>query len=604
MIEQTDHATVGNLELNRRLEEAAALVRRGAFDHAEQLLAGLLAMHPGNADAHRTMALLASGTARLGPALQHMAEACRLAPDRAEFHFQLACLQAHAGQLEQALGHFRVATERMPDFADGWMFQGKTLARLGRAADALASLRQAHHLAPDNGKVFDALAEAEFHGGWPADALPLWRTLLEQHPDDVHARLRTGETLSRLGFQDEAVALYREGVRRQPASDSLWLALAQAEEDNGERDAARASYERALALRPAWPFALACLVGMLRGQAPDTLLQTAVGLLDSSTLSDADRALVGYAVGKAHDARGQHDKAMMRWHGANAARQRVAGPPETDALRQRVDRIIDAFSKGQFADTPASASNDERFVFIVGMPRSGTTLTEQILAGHPRAFGCGELPDMTMIARGLSADGNADLPDFRVLSTQGALRQAIDRYTSAAARHAPGDALRLVDKEPLNFLHLGLIALMLPGARVIWCRRDPRDIAVSIYGENFALTEHLATDLASIGAYINQQARLMRHWQAVLPLPILESNYERLVTDPEGQARRIVEFTGLSWDPACLEFHRNTHAVQSPSRWQVRQPVHTRSVGRWRHYEAALAPLLRVLDDPDPDPAS
>ena len=137
---------------------------------------------------------------------------------------------------------------------------------------------------------------------------------------------------------------------------------------------------------------------------------------------------------------------------------------------------------------------------------------------------------------------------------------------------------------------------MFPRARVVWCRRDPRDVAISIFGENFAPDEAWATRLDTIGGYIRGQERLMRHWQSVLPLPILESSYEALVESPETGARAIVDFAGLPWDPACLAFHRSARAVQSPSRWQVRQPVHTRSVGRWRHYADHLAPLLEALD--------
>ena len=153
----------------------------------------------------------------------------------------------------------------------------------------------------------------------------------------------------------------------------------------------------------------------------------------------------------------------------------------------------------------------------------------------------------------------------------------------------------------MNFQLLGLIARMFPKARVIWCRRDPRDIAVSIYGENFALTERFATSMAGIGHCINAQIRLMRHWQRIAALPILEVDYEQLVGDLEQQARQLIEFVGLPWDPACLQFHAGERSVQTPSRWQVRQPVHTRSVARWKNYRFALQPLLDVLDSPPLD---
>ena len=599
----TDSTGGDGRSIDARLAEVVALVQRNALDDAGDRLDQLLREAPGHPAPHQLAAQLAVRRGQPDVALRHMEEASRRAPDRADIHFQLACLQAHAGDLEPALAHFRTATRQRPAFAEAWRFLGTTLLRAHRDAEARDALRQAHALSPADPVALRALADVEFRSGWPADALPLWQALLERQPADVQARLRTGESLARLGFQSRAVACFQEGVALLPDSDALWLALAQAAEDAGERDSARDAYERALALHPDWPFALAGLVGLLRGEAPDAVMDRAARLLARDGTSDDDRALLGYALGKARDARGDHAAAMGHWHDANAARRRVAGEPDAAAFRARVDRIIAAFPRELFATRAASASDDDRPVFIVGMPRSGTTLTEQILASHPRMHGCGELPDIAMLSRRLGTDDPAALrwPASRSLLAPGVLRESIDRYLAAATRHAPATAERLVDKEPLDFLNLGLVALMFPRARVIWCRRDPRDIAVSIYGENFALDEALATDLPAIGHYIVQQERLMRHWQSALPLPVMECRYEDLVADVEAQARRLVGFTGLPWDPACLDFHRSDRAVQSPSRWQVRQPVHARSVGRWRHYSGALGPLLDVLALADGD---
>lgn len=592
-----DRDESGTATLDARLRDVVALLQRGALEECGKTLELLLAEAPAVPAVQQLAAQWASRSGLHDRALRHMEHACRLAPRRPDIHFQLACLQAHLGHLEEAIGHFGIATTGRPDFAEAWRHLGTTLSRARRDTEAIGALRRACELAPDDPVALRALADVEFRTGWPADALPLWQALLDRRPDDIQARLRMGESLSRLGFQDRAVACFREGVALLPRSDAMWLALAQAEEDAGDRDAAREAYERALSLHPEWPFAMACLLGVLRGDAPDALVERASALLVDDALADDDRALLGYALGKVHDARADHPRAMRHWDDANAARRRVAGEPEPAALAQRVDDIIAAFPRELFATAAASAPDDDRFVFVVGMPRSGTTLTEQILASHPAIHGCGELPDLTMVARRLGTDHPAGMawPRSAALLAPGALREAIDRYVSAATRHAPDSALRLVDKEPLDFLHLGLVALMFPRARVVWCRRDARDIAVSIYGENFALDETLATDLAAIGHYIDQQARLMRHWQATLPLPILECHYEDLVAAPEAQARRLVAFIGLPWDPACLDFHASTRAVQSPSRWQVRQPVHARSVGRWRHYAEALGPLFDVL---------
>ena len=163
-------------------------------------------------------------------------------------------------------------------------------------------------------------------------------------------------------------------------------------------------------------------------------------------------------------------------------------------------------------------------------------------------------------------------------------RQAQARRAGQVGRGASGHCLRLVDKQPYNFLHLGLIALLFPSARVVWCRRDPFDVALSIFSESFAPSATYATDLSDIAFVIRQQERLMRHWQAVPPLPVLEMHYEDLVGNPEPHMRRLVDFAGLPWSDQCLDFHQSRRPVQTPSRWQVRQPIHPRSVGRWRNY--------------------
>ncbi|MEO8365882.1 MAG: sulfotransferase [Pseudoxanthomonas sp.] len=584
--------------LEEQMRHVSALIQRGALAEAERHLLRLLAEFPDAAAAHRQMALLASSSGRHELALEHMAKACLLAPDSAEFHFQFGCLLAHSSQYEQALPHFKATTDALPDFADAWYFRGICLLRMNRDTEALSALRCAYDLAPDHGKALEALADVEFRVGYPADALPLWQRLGQLRPTDINVALKRGETYSRLGSHDLAISSYHEALRRSPDSGDLWMALAQAHEDEGNRQSAQQAYEHALALKPGWAFPLAGLLGLQRAKASDELIAAAIGQQQSPALGDPERALIGYELGKVHDGRGEFESAMSSWHDANAARQRMIGSLEPAWLAQRVDRTMREFDPASVIHHASSGCMDDRFVFIVGMPRSGTTLTEQIIASHPQAFGCGELPDIALIVRNLPLQLKTSLqwPEIASALDRESLLQAVDRYVAASTRHSPPGATRLVDKAPLNFYHLGLIAMMLPQARVIWCRRDPRDIAVSIYGENFSLEERLATSLASIGHYINQQNRLMRHWQSVLPIPILELQYEKLVSSIETESRRIIDFIGLPWDPACLDFHLSERGVQTPSRWQVKQPVHTRSIGRWRNYEPALEPLLEVLD--------
>lgn len=584
------------------LRQVALIENSGKPDAALRLLRQAGArLGDADADAQRHIAQTAMRLGDSEMALAHMARAADLKPDDPAMRFQFACLLAHEGRHADAVIQFQQSVSRAPENGQAWQLLGVALQRLERHGDALQALRRAHALAPGNVRVVEALAESEFHAGYPEDALPLWEQLLSARPDDTGLVLRTAETLNRLGRHADALAILRAATERLPRSGNLWMALAQTEEDIGDRDAARSAYHSALSNQPDWAFPVSGLLGLDRGKADDALIAQAQRLLAQKELPDADRALIGYELGKVLDSRSLFADAMACWHQANAARRRMAGSGDAASLDRNATHAMQVLTleriRGRHARWPGNP--DERPLFIVGMPRSGTTLTEQILAAHPAGHGCGELPDIALITRNLR-EGPPPAkawPDSIDALADSALEAAAQRYLRAATRDAPTTALRLVDKAPLNFFHLGLIALLFPHARVVWCRRDPRDIAVSVYGENFALDERLATDLGDIGHYINTQVRLMRYWQSSLPLPILELPYEQLATQPEVQAQRLIAFAGLPWDPLCLEFHRSDRGVQTPSRWQVKQPVYTRSIGRWRNYEHDLGPLLSVLDD-------
>jgi tetratricopeptide (TPR) repeat protein len=518
------------------LPRADALLARGEHARAERALQELLASgQPATPAIHVRLAGIAVGRQELELALAHLRAACDLAPGDPALRLQLGSILAHTGRHEEALAQFAQVTSSEPSNVQAWYFTGLAAARIGRRGAAREAWQRVLRIAPGHHDALEALAELEFNAGFPRDALPLWEALHRRQPEALDPRLKTGECLSRLGWPGKAADLYREGLDRDPGSAELWLALGQAEEDDGNRSAAIEAYARASELRPQWAYPLACLVAVQRADVSDELLARAAGL-QASGLDDHDRSLLGYAVGRAWDARGQYAHALASWADANEARQRMIGPPDASAMRARVASLVRSFPAGFFDCSRPVGSDDPRPVFIVGMPRSGTTLTEQILAHHPQVHGCGELPDIMMIARGLPAD------PARIDAES--LHWAVDRYLDAATRHAPDTASRLVDKEPLNFFQLGLVAMMFPRARIVWCRRDPRDVAVSIYSENFALDETLATDFSGIAHYINLQHALMRHWQAALPLPILELRYEDLATSPEPQARRLLEFAG------------------------------------------------------------
>jgi Sulfotransferase family len=268
-----------------------------------------------------------------------------------------------------------------------------------------------------------------------------------------------------------------------------------------------------------------------------------------------------------------------------------------------VDRIMETFSPSIMARLPRARHGSEVPVFIVGMPRSGTTLTEQILAAHPEVFGAGELPALQRVVGLVPAMTGkaAPWPECAARLGQGGVDTLAARYLSEVTRLAPG-AARITDKMPQNFLSLGLVALLFPEARVIHCTRDPVDTCLSCYFQGFTQGHGYAFDLATLGAYYRHYRRLMDHWNAVLDIPVIdmpvmEMRYEAMVADQEAESRRLVDFAGLDWDDACLRFFASDRLAHTASYDQVRRPVYKGSVGRWRRYAAHLGPLLAALGD-------
>lgn len=570
--------------LGQALDQVFSLQQRGRHADAERLAADLLAGHPGEPAVHRALAVLAQHGGRATAAVQYMREAIRLAPGSGLLRLELGQLLASCGDERRALAAFVDAVAHEPGLADAWLLLGMTHYRGKEDHQAVRALRHAHALAPDRHDVVRALAGVEFAQENFDAALPLFAGLLAAFPGDIGLILRLGKCHSRCGFPATALALFGDATVAAPDSADLWLALAQAEEDTGDRQAAIGAYQRAHALRPDWAEPLGGLLMVQRGDAPAALVEQASALLDTEAAAGAQRSYLHYALGKVHDARGNYAQAMAHWRDANRIRRRETGGLDLAGLRRRVAQAGSAFTAPLFQRAAPSGSSDERPVFVVGMPRSGTTLVEQIIATHPQAAGCGELFEMVGIAMELASRTDLRWPEDAAGLDAGTLSTLASRYLDVASRHADATALRLVDKQPYNFFHVGLAALLFPRAHFIWCRRDPRDISLSIFSENFAAQSTFATDFSDIGALIGAHEHLMRHWQEVLPGRILAVRYEDLVAGVEPQSRRIIEFLGLPWSEDCLHFHANPRAVQTFSRWQVRQPVHSRSVERWRNY--------------------
>jgi len=414
-------------------------------------------------------------------------------------------------------------------------------------------------------------------------------------PRDPDPLILLGEIHKSRGRFDDAIDCYDRALRLQPDRDASIAGKAEAYEKSGRHDQARALIAPYIESGRETP---GMAVMQARLDLRDGHDESVIALVDRHLSAEAERGNAQWHLsvlrGRALDRLGRHDEAFAAYRRGNEA---VAVSFDTDAWRRSTDEIIAAFSPEQFARLPRATNDSSVPVFIVGMPRCGSTLVETIIDAHPEAHGAGELTTLHDLAGSLAFDIGSDLPWPRcVADLAGNDVDAIGRrYLDHMTPLAP-DARRIVDKLPANYLRVGLIGLILPEARIIHCRRHPLDVCFSCYMHPFDPAVHpYSTRLADLGAVYVDYERLMTHWRDTLGIPMLEVQYETLVEDQERVTREIIEFCGLDWDDRCLRFHERRRVVLTASYEQVTKPIYSSAVGRYRDYERHLGPLIDAL---------
>jgi tetratricopeptide (TPR) repeat protein len=447
------------------------------------------------------------------------------------------------------------------------------------------------------------------------------RRALELEPRLAEAHLHLGNSLLALNLLNEADAAYRGGLKVAPDHAALHTAHAMSQRALGQIAAAEASARRALALRPGAADTLALLGSLAidhgRFDEAENLLRKALvldpelpealtslmtvrkmGPADAPWRDAAERVLargldvahainLHHALGKYYDDLDDRDGAFEQHRLGNELARRSRFRYDRAEWTHRVTRTLAAFDRDALADLRSHGLASERPVFVVGMPRSGTSLTEQILASHPEVYGAGELLYWIFAAN----EERSASPGQRAAK----IAELGRMYLRGLASQTP-DAARVVDKLPVNFANIGLIHAALPGARFIHLQRNPLDTCLSIYFQGFSAAHPYATDFGDLAHYYHEYRRLMAHWRAVLPpRALLDVRYEDLVDEPEHWSRRMLEHIGLPWDPRCLDFHHTDRPVLTASNWQVRQPMGKGSIDRWRRYERFIGPLREAL---------
>jgi Tfp pilus assembly protein PilF len=432
-------------------------------------------------------------------------------------------------------------------------------------------------------------------------ALEHYGAAVKLKPDYVEALCNWGVALSGLGRADEAETRFRRAIAVNPRFASAHHNLGMLLRQHGRLGEARCAIEEAIRHAPrnaAYYENLASVRSFMAGDRYLTALEDMFA--DSASLDVASRIHLHFALAKAYDDIGAHQAAFAQLSIGNQLKRQET-PYDEVATFAQMNRTPDVFTKAFVRSHENHGEQSRLPIFVIGMPRSGTTLIEQILASHPQVFGAGELAlfDQTAGALRDSLPGQPPYPDMAEAMSGEDFAKAGAIYLEQLTQLAP-DAHRIVDKMPGNFLLAGLIHLALPNATIIHAVRDPVDTCVSCYSLLFN-DQKYSYDLSELGRYYRHYQSLMAHWHSVLPPGrILDVRYEELIGDLEGVARRVVAQCGLPWDERCLDFHRTSRMVNTPSATQVRKPIYRSSIGRWRRYKALLSPLLAELGKTEP----
>ncbi len=570
----------------------------GQVQEAIRLIGQAVAILPTHKDAQLNLAEALEAVGQVREALAATRRALSLEPDDAEIHMRLARLNRLGGKPSVALGHANVAVALDPSSPAAHRERASAARLLKKFETASESIDRALALAPGDFESLWEKARLLDDLGLIDKAVAAYRETIQISPESFNARLNLATVLRTSGRVDEALAVIEAAGALRPGDAEIDRQRAMARRDQGDFEGAKAAFRRCLDVDPDNAASLYGLVRLKRLTDSPSERARLLRLASNANPREPDRVLAGFASGELLDQANEPDKAFRQYAQANALhrRQRQARGEMFDAseLLAQVESTRTVLAPG-FKEVEGWGHPTTLPVFIVGLPRSGTSLVEQICASHSQVTGAGELR-LIEGAGWRMAERNAGRDSLSEWDADDARARA-DEIAAEFERLGPG-VEKVIDKTPLNLARLGLIGALLPNARVLWCRRDPRDTVVSLHLTYFARGNAFSTSLSDCAFAVRHLEEIGEIWMRESRLPMMEVRYEDLIRKPGEEARRIIDHLGLPWEDQVLDFQNTERTVATPSSWQVRQPVYSSSVGRWRRYEKHLGPMLRTLDKP------
>ncbi len=590
--------TENDLQRFRELmSQAVDFQKRGDFNAAENLYRRILTLMPAQADALHYLGLLKHQTGKGAEGIALMKKSLEIGMPNSGYLCNLANALKQQGRLDDAITCFRKTLELSPNYAAAWCGLGDAYALKQMPFKACEYFRQADRIDPGNPEVGVSFARALYNTGELTEAVEVCKRHLQTSADDIELIHFLVICLSESGKTKEALQQLRGALARNPLSAILQHAMGVNMAELGNFDEAREYCNYALSLDPLYYQAYIMLTSIRTAAKDDPMEQQLEEKVRALDPEETPRGVVAlhFSLGKILQDQGRYETAFTHYLEGNKIMRKLA-PYDSVLMTQYFDSIMKHLDVSFLDKCCACANKDDTPIFIMGMPRSGTSLVEQILAAHPEVTAGGELPYLSQSVHQQieTATGSSKGEMIRALNeTQ--LSAIADRYLGKLAEFHP-DARHVTDKLPGNFILTGLIRSLFPKARIIHCQRDPLDTCVSCFTTLFEHGQEFSHDLAETGEYYQLYRRMIGHWRELLGSEaMLTIQYEDLITDIESGTHTLLDFCGLEWDPRCLNFNQFKHPVKTASLYQVRQRAYTGSIGRWKNYKGHLEPLRKIL---------
>ncbi len=577
------------LELDPHYPEAMnnlanALMDTEHLKEAEEYYQKTIAIKPDYIEAHNNLAICLIKQGRFEEAIQEARVALSYRHDYFESLLSLGLAYKAIGDFDEAEKAIQQATLIKPDSAEVHVDLADLLFMKDCYNEAEIELEKARQLKDDSPRLYLKLADVLERGNKVEDALNAVSKAVELNPEMPEAYLKKGNICHVANRIEDAKDSLKTALNMNPEAVNALLSLAELHLSIGEQDIAEGYIHDAQKLAPNAPALFLTLSKVKKFTEDDPDFQNMVALeKDVEKLGIEQASALNYALFTAYEHIGNYDAAFTHLMKGNNYKRRMV-PYDSDQQAQSFKNITEIYSKDMLNSFAGKGFDSDVPVFILGMPRSGTTLTEQIISSHANVFGAGELMEISMLET-----------QFGMITPENAEKQGQWYVEQVKKRDQSGDAKHITDKMPGNFSSLGKIVSILPNAKIIHTRRNPIDTCLSCFKQNFARGQYWSYDLKELGEYYNNYLDLMAYWRAVLGDRFIEIDYEETVGQFEDQARHLIDYVGLPWDDACLEPHKQKRAVLTASKMQVTKPVYKTSVKAWERYEKQLEPLIEEL---------